>query len=247
MYLIIIAILVVISYAVINNLALAQIGEPWIMGLDSPLKQFKSGTKAENVKCQPYYFVPVIKSDDGSPACVRPDTSYILIHRGWAKEVSQISLHTMSTAPSAPCDTPYPKSNVGIAVLYMQTNSTGKICATYHNPDSPTQSSVRVFEAKDVQQMASEIITSANPDIVPTGNSTIVYDIKTGSQAGLYGMSFFCGSIPFAVGYDNQSGIILDDFPWLYKNDICLSQTNVFQITGLSGIDVKYVTVVHRG
>lgn len=134
-----------------------------------------------------------------------------------------------------------------IPVFLMKPNSTGKICATYHNPSSPTQSSVRVFAAKDVQQMASEITASAYPDIVPTGNSTIVYDIKTGSQAGFYGMSFFCDSIPFAVGYDNQSRIILDDFPWLYKNDICLSQTNVFQITGLSGIDVKYVTVAHRG
>lgn len=212
----------------------------------SPLKIIEEGYSVKDVKCNLGLWL-ITKAEDGSPACVRPDTAYILIHRGWAKEISPASLHTMSTVQPAPCDIPYPTSNTGVAVLYMPTNSTGTICATYHNPDSPTQASVRVFTAKDEQQIASEIITSAHPDIVPTGNSTIVYDIKTGSQAGLYGMSFFCGSIPFVVGYDNQSRVILDDFPWLYKNDICLSQTNVFQITGLSGIDVKYVTVAHRG
>ena len=211
-----------------------------------PLKMLEEGYSIHDVKCNLGLWL-VTKAEDGSPACVRPDTAYILIHRGWTKEISSASLHTISTIQPASCDISYPQSNAGVAVLYMPTNSTGKICATYHNLDSPTQASIRVFTAKDVQQMASEIIASASPDIVPMGNSTIVYDIKTGSQAGLYGMSFFCGSIPFAVGYDNQSGIILDDFPWLYKNDICLSQTNVFQITGLSGIHVKYVTVAHRG
>ncbi|MDE1843503.1 MAG: hypothetical protein KGH95_07640 [Thaumarchaeota archaeon] len=212
----------------------------------SPLRMLEDGYSIKDVKCNLGLWL-VTKTEDGSPACVRPDTAYILIHRGWAKEVSQTSLYTIPTISSTSCDVPYPKSNTGVAVLYMTPNSTGKICATYHNPDSPTPSSISVFVAKDMQQQAGEIITSTYPNVVPTGNSTIVYAIKTGSQAGLYGMSFFCESIPFAVGYDNQSRIILDDFPWLYKNDICLSQTNVFQITGLSGIHVKYVTQVHRG
>lgn len=210
-----------------------------------PLKMLEEGYSIKDVKCNLGLWL-VTKTEDGSPACVRPDTAYALIYRGWAKEVSQASLYTMSNVSSSSCDIPYPQSNVGVAVLYMEQNSTGKICATYHNSNSPTSSNISVFTAKDMQQQASEIITSAYPDIVPTGNSTIVYTIKTGSQAGLYGISFFCGSIPFAVGYDNQSRIILDDFPWLYKNDICLSQTNVFQIVGLSGIHVKYVTVAHR-
>lgn len=210
-----------------------------------PLKMIKEGYSTSDVKCNLGLWL-VTKTEDGSPACVKPDTAYILIHRGWAKEVSQTSLYTIPNISSAPCDDPYPQSNTGVAVLYMSPNSTGKICATYHNPDSPTQPRISIFIATDMQQQASEITTSAYPDIIPTGNSTIVYTIKTGSQAGLYGMSFFCNSVPFVVGYDNQSRIILDDFPWLYKNDICLSQTNVFQITGLSGIHVKYVTQVHR-
>lgn len=234
------------SKPIVNNTVQYDPKSSISTGMKSPLKQFKSGITANDVKCNSGLWL-VTKTEDGSPACVRPDTAYILIHHGWAKEVSQTSLYTIPTISSTPCDIPYSQSNTGVAVLYMAPNSTGKICATYHNPDSPIQSSIRVFVAKDMQQQATEINTSVYPDIVPTGNSTIVYTIKTGSQAGLYGVSFFCGSIPFAVGYDNQSGIILDDFPWLYKNDICLSQTNVFQIIGLSGIHVKYVTVEHRG
>lgn len=39
--------------------------------IDSPLKQFKSGLKAE----------------DGSPACVKPQTAQKLVERGWAKSI----------------------------------------------------------------------------------------------------------------------------------------------------------------
>lgn len=53
--------------------------------IKSPLKQFKSGIKAENVKCTDG-FTLVMKSEDGSPACVKPDTAQILVERGWAKE-----------------------------------------------------------------------------------------------------------------------------------------------------------------
>ena len=48
----------------------------------SPLQQFKSGIKAEDVKCKEGLQL-VIKAEDGSPACVKPDTAQTLIMRGW--------------------------------------------------------------------------------------------------------------------------------------------------------------------
>ncbi|MDC8453748.1 MAG: hypothetical protein LV477_12670, partial [Candidatus Nitrosotalea sp.] len=95
-----------------------------------PLDQFWSGISHNDTLCKPNLTL-IFKTIGGSPACVKPDTAYILIHRGWAKEVSQTSLYTMPTISSAPCDIPYPQSNTGVAVLYMSPNSTGKICATY--------------------------------------------------------------------------------------------------------------------
>ena len=55
---------------------------------DSPLKQFRLGIAAQDVQCNTN-FVLIIKSNDNSPRCVRPDTSHILIQRGWAKEFVQ--------------------------------------------------------------------------------------------------------------------------------------------------------------
>ncbi|MBI3640346.1 MAG: hypothetical protein HY223_08540 [Thaumarchaeota archaeon] len=48
----------------------------------SPLKQFKSGIAANDVKCQQDLRL-VIKSEDGSTACVKPQTAQKLVERGW--------------------------------------------------------------------------------------------------------------------------------------------------------------------
>ena len=52
----------------------------------SPLEQFKSGISALDVKCK-IDFVHIIKAEDGSPACVKPNTVDILVKRGWAKPI----------------------------------------------------------------------------------------------------------------------------------------------------------------
>lgn len=48
----------------------------------SPLKQFKSGISANDVKCEQGLQL-VIKAKDGSPTCVRPQTAQKLVERGW--------------------------------------------------------------------------------------------------------------------------------------------------------------------
>lgn len=52
----------------------------------SPLKQFKSGVVAKDVKCANNLQL-IIKAKDGSPACVKPETTKILYERGWTKPV----------------------------------------------------------------------------------------------------------------------------------------------------------------
>lgn len=58
----------------------------------SPLKQFKLGISTMDVKCSIGY-VLTIKSEDGSPACVRPLTVKILTKVGWSKFESAQSNH----------------------------------------------------------------------------------------------------------------------------------------------------------
>lgn len=50
--------------------------------IESPLKQFKSGIQAQNIQCEAGDEL-ILKSQDGSPACVKPMTAKILIERGW--------------------------------------------------------------------------------------------------------------------------------------------------------------------
>ena len=59
-----------------------------------------------------------------------------------------------------PCDTPYPQSNSGIAVLYMPANSIGKICVRYSNfNDFPAPIGIRASNANDMNQNATGITT----------------------------------------------------------------------------------------
>lgn len=54
---------------------------------DSLSRQVESGISTQHVVCKSNLQIVIIKAEDGSPACVKPDTSNILIERGWAKSV----------------------------------------------------------------------------------------------------------------------------------------------------------------
>lgn len=56
---------------------------PVVITLESPLRQFKSGTASIDVKCNDGFLL-TIKSEDDSPACVKPDTKIQLLKIGWA-------------------------------------------------------------------------------------------------------------------------------------------------------------------
>ncbi len=47
-----------------------------------PLEQFKSGIQTQDIQCETGFEL-ILKSQDGSPACVKPQTAQILVERGW--------------------------------------------------------------------------------------------------------------------------------------------------------------------
>ncbi|HEX5457123.1 MAG TPA: hypothetical protein VFX64_01915 [Candidatus Nitrosotalea sp.] len=55
---------------------------PWV----PPLQQLNYGISAKNVGCINGTIL-VLKAEDGSPACMSPNTAQKLIKRGWAKEI----------------------------------------------------------------------------------------------------------------------------------------------------------------
>jgi|GEM_PF-3770433 len=69
--------------------------------VDSPLKQFKSGIKAEDVKCI-LGFELVIKTENNSPACVELETAQKFVDRGWATQIipNVLNSGTIVTIPA---------------------------------------------------------------------------------------------------------------------------------------------------
>ena len=61
--------------------------------IPTPLGQYRFGVSAQNVYCLTEYTL-VIKSEDGSPACVKSNTVSILIERGWANNQQSSSKST---------------------------------------------------------------------------------------------------------------------------------------------------------
>ena len=64
-----------------STTAFAQVA-PNIPGLKSPLDQFKSGIKIQDIRCQPA-FTLVIKSENSHPACVKESTAQRLVSLNW--------------------------------------------------------------------------------------------------------------------------------------------------------------------
>ncbi len=216
----------------------------------SPLKQFKLGMTANMVQCHSDFQL-VLKKENGEFACVTKETADKLFDRGWA-EFSLKGLPTTqtpqnSTLPASfmPCDTPFPQTNSGIPVLFIPMNSIGKICVRYSNlNDFSAPVGIRISSADNLMQNASDISTwndLGGNTTISKGNSTVVYWIHTGNHAGFYGLTIFCVPVGLAVGYDNDSRIVSDNFPWIGKTFECPMQSYDFHIDSLTGIGVKYI------
>ena len=95
----------------------------------SPLKQLKSGVLAKDITCNQGFRL-ILKAEDGSPACVKPDTAQKLMEKGWTREVATSSLDV-----GLPCNgTAILSPNyhaMMFPVLLMQPNSTSCVKLTY--------------------------------------------------------------------------------------------------------------------
>lgn len=56
---------------------------PYPRDVVTPLEQVQNGIQAQNVRCDWSGYQLILKSEDGSPACVDPYTAQTLIERGW--------------------------------------------------------------------------------------------------------------------------------------------------------------------
>lgn len=139
------------------------------------------------------------------------------------------------------CNTPYAYRQGFIPVLYMPTNSVGKICVNYWNPNHPKNASLTIFDANSHSPEKS-ITTYGEPDVMPVGNSTVTYTVMSGNKTGFYGMMVFCVGMPFAVGYDNSSNIVAGDFSWESSSTFyCPMMDFQYTVLATRDIGIKYI------
>jgi hypothetical protein len=176
-----------------------------------------------------------------------------------------IELGTSEKFVRMECDTPYvppaiqtitlPNGTVRtinkIPVFLMQPNSTGKVCTKNWSYYDSTNYSGKVLAGigKGSSEFSNVTISPFpnNIDVNHSMNKTIAYTITTSKNAGFYRINPMfsnCGGFPLAVGYD-KSHLFDNDFPWLWDTLPCPFIGIGVQVTGVSGIDVAYITKVY--
>ncbi|MDE1728887.1 MAG: hypothetical protein KGI02_08450 [Thaumarchaeota archaeon] len=87
-----------------------------------PLKQVKTGVLLAHVTCNRGLQL-ILKAEDGSPACVKPDTAQILVQRGWAKSMTTDMSQTIGMLPRG--------TKVDLKNISVYTCGAGKKIATF--------------------------------------------------------------------------------------------------------------------
>ncbi|MDE1767353.1 MAG: hypothetical protein KGI27_13935, partial [Thaumarchaeota archaeon] len=145
-----------------SNLLFAQEGGFDLTGaktysiIDSPLKQFKSGIKAEDVKCASDLILAVNRHY--SPACIKETSAIELLLRGWAIGFAHHE-----------------------AVFFMKPNSTSQIAVNYFPnhyegsspPDMIMNLYSRVYKPNS-SFPTNEINATAKPYFIHTSSDTMV-------------------------------------------------------------------------
>ncbi|MDE1766801.1 MAG: hypothetical protein KGI27_11100 [Thaumarchaeota archaeon] len=222
-----------------------------------PLKQFKSGISALDVKCA-NGFTLVIKAEDGSPACVRKETASALILRGWASQI--LTTETVSQANSNQTSGDVPDFKIGPdtlrlaphqLVFFMKSNSSAKIFVEYTSrlPNTGTMNSwsrVYIVNATNYTPLTtSDVAISGSPLSIPLtegSDTTVVYTVtaKEGIK-GVYWLSLaqFCGLMPIAIDIDS-SHLSPSDIPVFTGSRSCPAQMLDAKILGISGGTAEY-------
>lgn len=220
-----------------------------------PLVQLNYGVPAKDVKCKQGLQL-VIKAEDGSPACVKPDTAQKLIERGWGTlRGVQIFLPYGNTNST----TNVPDFKIGPDLLgpiphqlvfFMNSNSTAKIFAEYKSSldntgTLPTYSRVYVGNTTYTPLTTQDVTISANPSSVPLvkgSDTTVVYSIT--AKEGVKGVYWiflvqFCRVMPLAVGIDDLT-ISPSEIPVQTGTMSCPAQFLDANILGVSNGKAEY-------
>jgi hypothetical protein len=96
----------------------------------SPLEQFRTGTSINDVKCNDGLQL-LIKAEDGSPACVKPETAQKLMEREWTREIVTTNSVVVNSSCNGIAVLPANYHAMMFPVLLLQPNSVSCVKLTY--------------------------------------------------------------------------------------------------------------------
>ncbi len=186
-----------------------------------PLKQFKLGIKPRYVQCRSDLHL-IIKSEDGSPACVKPDAVSILYLRGW------------SIGPVH-----------GDIIFVIKPNTSGKIYVKYANQlsDIDAQLNTRLYDGSTGHEIqTTNLKVSVLPPVVlHNENLTATYYLTSQNNTAIYWLQVTsCDFVPISVQSDS-SQIHLSDLQNVMMSWKCPRPFVQYHITGTDGVDAVYV------
>jgi hypothetical protein len=190
-----------------------------------PLEQIRSGIPLQDIVCKESLHL-IIKTEDGSPACVKYGTAQKLIERGWTKMFVQSTAwnsQTMCAGSEVPSGD---FRNRIFPILMMPQNSTAMVCVTYNfksdwklypNKDLSPHGILETCCFIHMRQISNSIPSNkfeilSNPSLFNMTNVyngskiNVIYKIHAKFDSkGFYDTSIpfdGCLSYPLVVGYD---------------------------------------------
>lgn len=166
---------------------------------DSPLKQVKHGVLAHDVKCKTG-FTLILKSTDGSPACVKISTVSVFVMRGWAMSENSTMKTMNKNMPSMQGMVNHTmanetmKENSGMAMNNMENKSMTK-----------TMSGDNMKTPNDSHQMSQSSMDES----------------KYPNAPALVGISDYINTTPANLAQEMKGKVVVYDF-WTFNCINCI-------------------------
>lgn len=195
--------------------------------IPSPLKQFKSGIKAEDVKCSSDFILVIDRNY--SPACVKESSGIELLLRGWA--IGFPHYETMYFMK--------PNTTAHVFVNYFPNHYEGS-----NPPDLLIHLYSRIYKLNS-SFLTNEINATAMPDLIHTNSNTVVdYTVTAPDTKGVYWLSLSnqCVVIPIVVGIDPLH-LTTSDLQNPSESMSCPPPEAQFHVASVSNIALKLIRI----
>ncbi len=172
---------------------------PVVVTLESPLKQFKSGTDPYFVICNQNLQL-VIKSSDNSPACVRSSSIERLLKQGWVDAYDNNGKYLPMILPNM-----IKVQNTNFTINY---NITGNNKLLDANMDSQSKSLILSLNATNNGTLIVSLPREMIDAKLPTGNDDKFYILVNGQESVFKEINTTTNDRTISISFTNVTHVI---------------------------------------